>query len=179
MTPAPWASWTVRLCSLLGIFLLLAFFVGGMLVAQVGLALARHRTKVTRISPLSGLKRIFGLRGLMRFVFSVAKLTVIVTIAWLMVQHGIISQVRYLFALEAQLIDGAWLMFQVGITLAAVLALIAGLDYMYQKFQHEKSLRMSKQEVKEEMKQSDGDPLVKQRATSDGSATDDARSAQC
>ena len=51
-------------------------------------------------------------------------------------------------------------MFQVGITLAAVLALIASLDYMYQKFQHEKDLRMSKQEVKEEMKQSDGDPLV-------------------
>ena len=80
-----------------------------------------------------------------------------------MVQFGIVSQIRYMFNLEAQLIDGAWLMFQVGMTLSLVLALIAALDFLYQRFQHDKDLRMSKQEVKEEMKQSDGDPLVKQR----------------
>jgi flagellar biosynthetic protein FlhB len=55
------------------------------------------------------------------------------------------------------------LLFSLGIKLAAVLVVLAVLDYMYQRHQHEKDMRMSKEEVKEEMKRMEGDPLVKQR----------------
>ena len=49
------------------------------------------------------------------------------------------------------------------IAVLAVMTVIAGLDFTYQKMQHFKQMRMSRQEIKDEMKQSDGDPMVKAR----------------
>ena len=49
------------------------------------------------------------------------------------------------------------------IAMLAVMTVIAGLDFLYQKLAHLKQLRMSRQEIKDEMKQSDGDPMVKAR----------------
>lgn len=48
-----------------------------------------------------------------------------------------------------------------GIKIAAALLVLAVLDYMYQKYEHEKSLKMSKQDVKDEYKKMEGDPLIK------------------
>jgi flagellar biosynthetic protein FlhB len=45
----------------------------------------------------------------------------------------------------------------------AIITVIAGIDFMYQKFEFQKSMRMSKQEIKDEMKQSEGDPMIKAR----------------
>lgn len=55
------------------------------------------------------------------------------------------------------------LVYDLALTLAALLLVLAVLDYAYQRWQHEQDLKMSKQEVKEELKRMEGDPLVKQR----------------
>jgi flagellar biosynthetic protein FlhB len=56
--------------------------------------------------------------------------------------------------------------FKMGIRAAILLFILAASDYAYQRWEHERNLRMTKQEVKEEMKQSEGDPLVKARIRS-------------
>jgi flagellar biosynthetic protein FlhB len=55
------------------------------------------------------------------------------------------------------------LVFKIGIRLAAVMLVLALFDYVYQRWQQEKDLKMTKQEVKEELKRMDGDPVVKRR----------------
>src|SRR5690606_5315389 len=55
------------------------------------------------------------------------------------------------------------LVFQMGITVAIILLFLSILDYIYQKFEFEKSIRMSKQDIKDEYKKAEGDPLIKSK----------------
>ena len=117
--------------------------------------------KFSKVSPLAGLKRLFGLRGLMRFVFSLLKITLIIAVAWFTLSREIPNMVFYRMEVEARFYDELWIFLILGIKLAAVIAFIAIADYLYQRYQQTKDLMMTKQEVKEEYKQSEGDPLVK------------------
>jgi flagellar biosynthetic protein FlhB len=58
---------------------------------------------------------------------------------------------------------GASLVYAIGIRIAIVLLILAILDYVYQRFRVEKELKMTKQEIKEEMRRMEGDPKIKQR----------------
>ena len=137
----------------------------GVLVAQVGLELAPKALmpKVSKISPLAGFKRIYGLRGIMKFVFNFLKLILITVIAWAFLDACIPEMNNYTLDLRQRLAHDVWMFMELAIVLAAVLAIIAIFDFMYQRFQHTRDLMMTKQEVKEEFKQSDGDPLVKSK----------------
>ncbi|MFW6239591.1 MAG: EscU/YscU/HrcU family type III secretion system export apparatus switch protein, partial [Thermodesulfobacteriota bacterium] len=142
-------------------------FIAGLVLslAQVGIHFTSKPLvpKLSRIDPMQGLKRIFGLRGLMRTVFAVVKLTLVVAVAWAVLAEAIRSRMFFNFAVEQRLDDTMALLIGLAFKLIAVLALIAMADFLYQRFQHNKELRMSKQEVKEELKQSDGDPLIKSK----------------
>lgn len=134
-------------------------------LGQVGL----HATlkplipKFNRLNPITGLQRLFGLRALMRFAVNLAKLIVIVSIAWMVVSRDITQLCYFDFDVAKRTANDFDLVWWLGIKLAAVLALIAAADFIYQRWQHTQELMMTKQEVKEEMKQADGDPLVKSR----------------
>ena len=133
---------------------------------QVGFVLTAKplQPKLSKINPLKGAKNLVNLRAGMRFVQSLLKLVLIVGTAAVAIVLDLpkiahISElgVGHAVAVSSQVI------FALGLKLAALLLILAILDFSYQKWQHEQDLKMTKQEVKDEMKKMEGDPLVKQR----------------
>jgi flagellar biosynthetic protein FlhB len=119
---------------------------------------------LTKLDPVAGFRRFFTLRGFMRAAMGVAKLAVLVAVAgWTL------YQMRWEFLSTAQMDFPAAVGFMVravliaGIRIAIALLLLAILDYAYQRYQYEQDLRMSRQEIKEELKRYEGDPKIKER----------------
>lgn len=155
-------------CSTGGVWLvffavLLAVVAITVVTAQVGIAASPKALmpKVSKISPLAGFKRIYGLRGIMKFLFNFLKLVLIMIIAWFFLKAVIPDMMYITMDLEQRMQRDIYIFMQLAFLLASVIAVIAVADFIYQRFQHNKDLMMSKQEVKEEMKQSEGDPLLK------------------
>ncbi len=117
-----------------------------------------------RLSPLKGLGNLFGARAGVRLIMGVAKVILIAAVAtWII--RGDLPAIIGLAHMEAVgiLPAAGALVFGLAVKLAALLLVLAIFDYAFQWWQRERDLRMSKQEVKEEMKRMDGDPLIKQR----------------
>jgi flagellar biosynthetic protein FlhB len=134
-------------------------------VSQVGLMLNGKPLipKLDRINPVTGFTRLFGLRGWMRLVFGVLKLVALGTIGWLVISGDLAHFARIPHDLRARLGDDAWILFLLGLWVVGALSLIAFGDFLFQRFQHTKDLMMTRQELKEEFKQSEGDPHLKAR----------------
>jgi flagellar biosynthetic protein FlhB len=134
-------------------------------ILQVGLhASSKAITpKFTRLNPMAGLGRLFGVRGLMRFAVNLLKLVVIVAVAYVVLRGRILEGLHADLDVGRRLAHEAWILWSLFLTLALVLAAIALLDLLYQRWQHHRDLMMTKQEVKEEYRQSEGDPLVKSK----------------
>lgn len=120
--------------------------------------------KLTNISPLTGFKRLFSLESVVTLLKSVAKIAALSLLTWMvlrgswgsvmaLVETGApdILQVLRSLALRMTLVTGF-----------AFLAIAAG-DYAFQIFRHEKSLKMTRQEVVREYRETEGDPMVKGR----------------
>ncbi|WP_085900768.1 flagellar biosynthesis protein FlhB [Kiloniella majae] len=120
--------------------------------------------KLSKISPLAGFKRLFSLQSVMNLVKGLAKLIIVGGIIGFVLwpKRSVVPQLSELNVAQMtmMLLDWATL---IVIAVVAVMAVIAGLDYLYQYFEYMKKLRMTKQEVKDESKQSEGDPMVKGR----------------
>jgi flagellar biosynthesis protein FlhB len=121
----------------------------------------------SRFNPVSGFKNIFSMRSLVQLVLNIIKLVVIGKFVYdamveIMPQAMILSFMEpyEIFIYAASLIFG--LALKIGIFLSA----LALCDFAYQRWEHEKSLRMSKQDVKDELKTQEGDPRVKARMRS-------------
>ncbi len=120
--------------------------------------------KFNRISPAENIKNLVGMRSVVELIKSLAKITIIGFAVWGSIKSAIpdavtlsqTSQIGFMFIVKKYAIR---MLASAG---GAYLALAAA-DYVYQWYQHEKSLKMSKEEVKQEMKQNDGDPHIKQR----------------
>lgn len=133
---------------------------------QVGwlVTLKPVQPSLNKLNPISGFKRIFGVRGFVKGGLDLGKTTVAFAVAaftaWrmhdtLMVLPGMPLQVGF------ELIGK--LMVEMALQVVAALLALAVLDYVFQRWKHTKDIRMSKQEVKDEFKQTDGDPMVKRR----------------
>ncbi len=117
-----------------------------------------------KFNPVSGMKRIFNVRGIMRMLFSAAKLAVMALVLWLTLRgkFGVLlnlSRVDIPVAAAVMLDSVLRLLWVV----ASVLMVLGIGDLVYQKWQHARDLRMTKQEVKDEQKNAEGDPLIKGR----------------
>lgn len=135
-------------------------------LAQVGFMLVSKpiTPSLEKISPLAGLKRLFSARSAMRFVMSLAKVLIIGTVAYFTIKSFMPRLVTMTTLTYVEVIaSGAHLVFLLGIRLALVLLILALLDYAYQKHQMNNDLRMTKHEVKEELKRMEGDPIMRQR----------------
>jgi flagellar biosynthetic protein FlhB len=148
---------------LLAFMLLIFLAVLASSIAQVGFGISWKALipKWQRVNPLTGLGRIFGMRGLVRTLLSALKLTLVVLVAWKLIAADLPRLTLLHTDLRQRLTLESHQLLVLGLTLAAVLGLIAAVDYTYQRWQHIRDLKMTKQEVKEEFKQSEGDPLVK------------------
>lgn len=120
--------------------------------------------KLERLNPISGFKRVFGLRGIVQTGMSVAKLSVVGTIVVLVILRNEVKLARLPVLTSAQsTMVTIWIIAEILAWILAILLVIGVLDYMYQKWQHKKDLRMTKQEVKDEIKSLEGDPELKRR----------------
>jgi flagellar biosynthetic protein FlhB len=136
-------------------------------VAQIGFkfSLKAMKPKASKFNPVSGIKRLFfSSRSFVEVAKSLAKLFVIGLFTYwvlddmikeslLLVDHPILEIVDFMINSSLILV---W-------KLALVFAVIAIIDFVFQKYKHKKDLMMSKQEVKDESKQTEGDPEVKAR----------------
>jgi flagellar biosynthetic protein FlhB len=120
--------------------------------------------KIERISPLQGLKKMFSLQGLVELIKSLIKIVVVFYIAW----NAAKEDLPYIVVLiEAQpwdaIVLGGSIAYKIVIRVGLFYVAVAILDYLYRRWEYMKNLKMSRQEVKEEYKRLEGDPLVKQR----------------
>lgn len=120
--------------------------------------------KLERISPLSGFKRIFSLQGLVETLKSILKILIVFYISWIAIRDAL---PQVLVLLEGKPFDALVLGGAVAYTIAMRVGIfylvIAILDYLYRRWEYMRGLKMSKQEIKEEYKRLEGDPMVKQR----------------
>jgi flagellar biosynthesis protein FlhB len=135
-------------------------------VIQTGFVFASERIgfDASHLSPLQGVQRLFSLRGIVELGKSVAKVFVVGAIAVLMLR-GEIDRVSQMAALtpEDTMHEIGRLVLRLFGGILAVLTALAGADYIYQRLHLIRGLRMSRREVREEQKQTDGDPLVRAR----------------
>jgi flagellar biosynthetic protein FlhB len=135
-------------------------------LAQSGLVLTMHPLKpdFSRLNPLEGAKRLVSSRSLIELGKSLLKLAVVGYAVWRIVEERMVS-LLLLPTMAWQ--DGVATVlgtgFDVVVWAGSVLLALALLDYGYQRFSFEKSLRMSREEIKEEFKQTEGNPVIKQR----------------
>lgn len=118
--------------------------------------------KLSNINPLSGLKRMFSSRSLVELVKSIFKISVIGFVAYLtiMAEKEVLFTLNHFSVFEiASVVAG--LSIEIGWRVALILLVMSAPDYVFQRYQHEKSIRMSKQDIKDEHKRSEGDPRVK------------------
>jgi flagellar biosynthetic protein FlhB len=175
-TPAPLTVddlWTPTLRTgrqvawiLVPFMLLLALATVLSMVVQFGILVSWKKLKPqpNMLSPLRGLKQIFSLNALMRFGQGLMKTIIVGVVAWLTIKEQI-QPVLGTGALHAWgvLFAGSDLIYTLAIRLTIVLLILALLDFIWQKYRHEEGLKMTKQEVKDEMKKMDGDPVAKKR----------------
>ncbi|MBP8246489.1 MAG: flagellar biosynthesis protein FlhB [Phenylobacterium sp.] len=115
-----------------------------------------------KISPMAGLKRMFGLDALMQFLKSLVKIGLVGWIGYLVVKPHM-AEFTQLSAMDPLSIlpFAAKLIRNLAFSIAGFLLLIAGLDWFWQKQRFMKRQRMSKEDLKEEYKQTEGDPHIK------------------
>ncbi len=151
----------ILLAPLLGITFLLALVVN---FAQVGfMATGEGITpKFSKINPIKGFKNIFSMRSFVEFLKSIFKLVLIAYLVYstLWGEKESFASLSHIDA-EGVFKFVAKLTMNLGIKIGAVLFIMAVLDYIYQKYEHEKSLKMSKQDIKDEYKKMEGDPIIK------------------
>ncbi|MDD5167385.1 MAG: flagellar biosynthesis protein FlhB [Syntrophales bacterium] len=120
--------------------------------------------KLSKIDPLKGFKRIFSLQSFVELVKNLLKMTIIGVVAWLTIGNEVLNIPTLMNQdVYAIMIYVGKVSFKIIISTCWVLVVLAVLDFIYQKWEHAKSLKMTKHEVKEENKQLEGDPFVKGR----------------
>jgi flagellar biosynthetic protein FlhB len=133
---------------------------------QVGWLIAPKsiQPKFSKLNPISGFQRVFGLSALVKAGLDAAKVAVVVIVAVWSIRSDLhrILLLPHLSLLEA-LSEIGWMMLGLALRVLLVLLLLGVLDFVYQKWKVTQDLKMTKQQVKDEMKQTDGDPETKRR----------------
>lgn len=148
------------------LFAIMTVVAFGINVVQVGFKISPKamELKFDKLNPINGFKRLFSLKSLVHMVRDTIKLLVIGLIAYLVIK----SEFDSFFLLpDMTVAQFAGTMGKLSLMLAlkmgAVILIIAALDYAYQKYEFEKSIKMSKQDLKDEYKDTEGSPQMKSR----------------
>jgi len=135
-------------------------------VVQIGLLFATEKFKfdISRLSPVAALQRLFSWRSSIELLKNIAKIGIVSLVAWWTAMPSVAQMRR----MAAQSVD--YLPFEINhlllrlmLGVLAVVTVLAFGDYAYQRISFMRSMRMTKQEVKEEFKQAEGDPKIKAR----------------
>jgi flagellar biosynthetic protein FlhB len=151
------------------VFMLLIVITIGGSVLQSGFMWSMESLKFNPgvLNPLAGIKKMFTKRSVVELLKSIIKIVLLLYIAYKL----ILKELPSIFSLPGQdmrsIIDYLGkTSFQLTMKVGMIFLFIAGLDYLYQRWQHKKDLMMTQQEVKEEYKEREGSPLIKSRIRS-------------
>ena len=131
---------------------------------QVGLTFNTESIefKLDKLNPINGFGRIFSKRSLVELAKSFFKILVIGFFLYRFIHEQILAMPQFMFFdLTTSLALVAEIIFQMAFIVIGVIMIMALMDYGYQKWQTTQDLKMTKQEVKDEMKQAEGDPQIK------------------
>ncbi len=157
--------------SLLTVLIVLApFFLIGFMVAFAGdyiqvkwkFTTKPLQPKFNKMNPISGMKKIFSLNSIMELLKALLKIGLIAYVVYSTIkdQYNVIYLLFQMQLLQGVLLAGQ-MAINLGLKCSVVYVLIAGIDFVYQKRKFRKDQMMTKQEIKEEFKQSEGDPQIK------------------
>lgn len=148
-------------------FGLLAMFVGiGTNLFQVGFLFTLHPLKpdFKRLNPIEGFKNIFSIKAIFNMVKSILKLMVVVLIAFFIIQSMLVAitntgqiGTEKIFPFFIDLIR------RLSLTIASLMIVLGVIDFVFQKREFKKNMKMTKQEVREEHKDMEGDPQIKSK----------------
>lgn len=135
-------------------------------MAQTGVVFATKvlEPKASRINPQNGFKKIFSMRGIVEMVKGFSKIFIVGLIIWFTLRTEMDNITSFLILPLGEIISqsGKYILLIVTRILAA-LVVLSIMDAAYARYQHRKELRMTKQEVKDEYKQMEGDPQMKSK----------------
>ena len=118
--------------------------------------------KGNRIDPLQGLQRVFSLNGLVELLKGVIRLTAVGIIIYYTVRANLDMLLSFtLLPIHSIIKEAGYFILILLTRILSVLIVLSIADMIYQRYEHHKKLRMTKQEVKDEQKQMEGDPQVK------------------
>jgi flagellar biosynthetic protein FlhB len=117
-----------------------------------------------RVNPVSGIKRLFSLNGLVNLLKSLLKLVVVGFLAYQFLA-GKMNEIVLLSTMELKVGLGQWMTMATGLItrIGVVYFVLAVADYIYQRWEYMRNLKMSKQDILDEVKQTEGDPFVRGR----------------
>ena len=118
--------------------------------------------KFSKLNPLNGFKKIFSAQSLVELVKSIAKILLIALVSYSYIKDkGALLYALYdMSMMQAVNLIGETVI-DLGIRISAIYMIIAGADFMYQKYKFKNDMKMTKQEVKGEYKNAEGDPEIK------------------
>ena len=159
-------GWMARILLPAGLLAFVLSLAAG--IGQVGFAVTPEALapQWTRLNPASGFKRLLSMRGTVEVLKGLLKMGLVGGICYSTLRNGIESgdllrTMRMPLPETIGAVGG--LIWTLGLRVSVTLLILAVADFAYQKYEHEKSLKMSLSEIKQEMKQSDGDPQIKAR----------------
>jgi flagellar biosynthesis protein FlhB len=143
---------------------MLATLAAPLLLGGLNFSAQALQPKFDRLDPIKGLGRIFAMRGLIELGKALLKLLFIGAVLGLLLRHWQDElQATGRGSVVAGIAQSIGLLGRSALWFGSMLALIGGIDAIYQKFDHAKTLRMTKQEIRDEMKESEGNPELKGR----------------
>ncbi len=141
-----------------------AAVLGNML--QVGVMFSTESVTPTfsKIDPVKGFERLFSLRAIVDLIKNICKICIISLVVYITIK----GELDNMIPLMDQSVWGMMtyfgrICFKIILATTIIFVILAILDYIYQRWEYEKSLRMTKQEIKDEYKNTEGDPLIKSR----------------
>lgn len=144
--------------------IMLAAFVGNTMLGGMSFSAEAMAPKASKLSPLAGLKRMFGIKAIVELVKSLLKFFVVFIVAYLLLS-SLFPEILGLSleAIPLSLEHSVTLLQWMFLALALSIGIIAAIDAPYQTWDHNRQLKMTKQEIKDEMKNSEGSPEIKGR----------------
>lgn len=138
----------------------------GASILQVGFQINTEKLELNldRLNPTSGFGRLFSFASLFRGLLTLLKLVALAFVAdWVIEGRAGVLLALSSYRLRAATLASWSVEMRLAAYLAAAVALVSVIDYIYQRYRFEQSLKMTKQEVKEELKREEGDPRIKAR----------------
>ena len=136
------------------------------MIGQIGWTISTEKIKleISKFSPAKGIKKMVSVRQVVEFAKSLVKFAIVASVL-LTIVVPMLADIQLFPGFD--IIEALGRIHEIATIIVAavvlIMTIVAAADFAYQKYDHTKKLMMSKQEVKDERKQSDGDPMVKQR----------------